>query len=91
MKVVIILVVGQAQDVEILILHLIVMLLLLTDELVESFLIHISNELCEDLRIVGGHVLKELGELIYRDGYDITQLVRDLNELDGLWTVHVAL
>ncbi len=88
---VVILVVGQAQDVKVLILHLMVMLLLLADELVESFLIHISNELCEDLRIIGGHVLKELGELVYGDGYDITQLVRDLNELDGLWTIHIAL
>jgi hypothetical protein len=89
--VLVILVVGQAQDVEVLILHLMVMLLLLADELVETFLIHVGNQLSEDLRIVGRHVLKELGELIYWDGNDVTHLVRDLNELDGLWAIHVAL
>ena len=88
---VVILVVWQAQDVEVLILHLMVMLLLLTDELVESFLIHVGNKLSEDLRVIGGHVLKELWELVYGDGYDITHLIRYLYELDRLWTVHVAL
>lgn len=90
-KVLVILVVGQAQDVEVLILHMVVMLLLLADKLVEPFLIHVGNELCENLRIVGRHVLKELGELVNRDGNDVTHLVRDLNELDGLWAIHVAL
>ena len=42
-KVLVILVVGQAQDVKVLILHLVVMLLLLADELVEPLLIHIGN------------------------------------------------
>jgi len=88
---VVILVVGQAQDVEVLILHMVVMLLLLTDELIEPFLIHVGNELSEDLRIIGRHVLKELWKLVYRDGYDITHLIRNLYELDRLWTIHVAL
>lgn len=79
---VVILVVGQAQDVEVLILHLVVMLLLLTDELVEPFLIHVGNQLREDLRIIGGHVLKELWKLVYGDGYYITHLIWDLYELD---------
>ena len=90
-KVLVILVVGQAQDVEVLILHLVVMLLLLADELVEPLLIHVGNELCENLRVIGRHVLKELGELIYWDSNDVTHFIRDFNELDGLWTIHVAL
>ena len=85
------LVVGQAKHVIVLILYLMVMLLLITDELVKPFLIHVGNELSEDLRIICRHVLKELWKLVYRDGYNITHFIRDLNELDRLRTVHVVL
>ena len=45
------------------------MLLLFADELIESLLIHICHQLIEDLRIIQGHILKELRKLVYWYGY----------------------
>lgn len=80
--------VGDIHGRELVVVHELLVVLLL-DELLKAFLVHVGHQLAEYLRVVQGHVLQELRQLVDRNSHGLALSAKNLYELDGFMSLAV--